>query len=180
MEKVFKKYNTSFFVNYASDPTFLTSLMTTGPYTNDTTLQVNVKRNVTDKDTKIIGEAFYNIDFQSDKSLTFLQGPYTALQTFLTKNGIKKYVVFKSGFLEQILKQPVNPTNYNKCIVERSNIKHEIVQSVIIEDKNSNRKLTFTNVNITDTTLVGPTGIPSTEYKLNFENAILTGSQHIE
>jgi hypothetical protein len=134
MEKVFKKYNTSFFVNYASDPTFLTSLMTTGPYTNDTTLQVNVKRNVTDKDTKIIGEAFYNIDFQSDKSLTFLQGPYTALQTFLTKNGIKKYVVFKSGFLEQILKQPVNPTNYNKCIVERSNIKHEIVQSVIIED----------------------------------------------
>ena len=164
-------------MNYASNPTFLTSNYVKDPNTNNVSLYVNARRNITNYNgTKVTGNAFYNIDFQADTNLTFLQGPYTALKQFTDKKSNSKYIVFKSGTIDQTLKQPLNKTNYNQNIVARAVLNYEAVQSVIIEDIEAKKKFTFTNVGVTNktnrTTFI-------TQYFLNFNNAILTGSQNL-
>lgn len=176
MLKEFSKYNTSFYVDYASNPTFLTSIYVKGPTSNDVSLDVNVKRNITNKHgNKVTGDAFYNINFQADTNLTFLQGPYTALQQFTDKKSNNEYSVFKSGIIEQTLKQPLNATNYSESLVARANLKYEIVQSVIVEDTVAKKNFTFTNVGITNKT--SQPGVTPTQYTLNFNNAILTRTE---
>jgi hypothetical protein len=178
MSKEFSKYNTSYYVNYASNPTFLTSNYVKGPNSNDVSLNVNVKRNITNNNgNKVTGNAFYNVNFQADTSLTFLQGPFTALQQFTDKKSNNEYSVFKSGIIDQTLKQPLNATNYNESLVARANLDYEIIQSVIVEDTVAKKKITFTNVYVTHKT--PQPGVTPTQYTLNFNNAILTGSQPI-
>ena len=172
----FSKYNTSYYVNYASNPTFLTSNYVKGPNSNDVSLDVNVKRNITNNNgNKVTGDAFYNVTFQADANLTFLQGPYTAVQQFTDKKSNNEYSVFKSGIIEQTLKQPLNATNYSESLIARANLKYEIVQSVIVEETVAKKKFTFTNVGVTNKT--PQPGVTPTQYTLNFNNAILTGSQ---
>jgi len=171
----FSKYNTSYYVKYGLNPTFFTSNYVKDPNTNNVSLDVNARRNITNYNgSKIIGDAFYNIDFQADTKLTFLQGPYTALQQFTDKKSNSKYIVFKSGTIDQTLKQPLNKTNYNQNIAARSFLNYEAVQSVIIEDNGAKKLFTFTNVGVTNktnrTTFI-------TQYFLNFNNAILTSTQ---
>jgi len=172
----FSKYNTSYYVNYASNPTFLTSTYVTGPTSNDVSLNVNIKRNITNySESKKTGDAFYNINFQADTNLTFLQGPYTALQQFTDNKSNNNYSVIKSGLIEQTLKQPLNATNYSESLVARVKLAYEIVQSVIIEDIVAKKIFTFTNVGVTNKT--PQPGVTPTQYFLNFNNAILTISR---
>lgn len=177
----YSKYNTSYYVDYISNPSFLTSELIKGPYTVNKSLQVNVKRKITDKTNKELGNAFYFIDFQVDETSTFLNGPYVATQVFSKQTKKTKYTVYKSGIFKQNLVKPVNSTNYNQSIVKRANLVNEIVQSVIVEDTSANKIYTFTNVFSKNST-----PIPNVEngsktiYTLNFDNAILTGSINIK
>jgi hypothetical protein len=179
MSGEFSKYNTSYYVNYASNPTFLTSTYVTGPTSNDVSLNVNIKRDVTNySESKKTGDAFYIIGFQADTNLTFLQGPYTAVQQFTDTKSNNNYSVIKSGIIEQNLKQPLTSTNYGESLVARANLKYEIVQSVIIKDIAAKKIFTFTNVGVTDKT--PQPGVSPTQYFLNFNNAILTIARPLE
>ena len=110
--------------------------------------------------------------------MTFLQGPYTAVQQFTDTKSNNNYSVIKSGIIEQNLKQPLTSTNYGESLVARANLKYEIVQSVIIEDIVAKKIFTFTNVGVTDKT--PQPGVTPTQYFLNFNNAILTIARPLE
>jgi hypothetical protein len=168
----YSKYNTGYYVNYASTPQYLTSDMNEGPYTSDVSLFVNLGRNITDKSGGLKrGFAYYNNIFNVDATKKKLTGPYTAVQKF-TDNKSNEYTVFKSGFIVQQLNAHVNSTNYNVSLIEKVDLQNDIVQSVVIKDTNEKKLLTFTNVKIsnkTDFTTL------NTRYVLSFDNAILTG-----
>jgi hypothetical protein len=77
----------------------------------------------------------------------------------------------------QQLNTPVNSTNYNVNLIEKVDFQNDIVQSVVINDINEKKLLTFTNVKIsnkTDFTTL------NTRYVLSFDNAILTGTEPIK
>jgi hypothetical protein len=57
----YSKYNTGYYVSYASTPQYLTSNWSEGPYTNDVSLFANLGRNITNKSGDLKrGFAYYN------------------------------------------------------------------------------------------------------------------------
>lgn len=167
----YSKYNVNYFVNYANNPKLLTSVYSSDG--DDASVIANLGRNITNKTaSKQRGNAFYTLNLQADKQKTTLTGPYTTTQKFKNYNS-NYYTVFKSGFLQQKLKQPLTNSNYNIRNIKYVDLQYEIVQSVIVQHVRSKRNLTFTNVGVSNTTDFTTL---NTQYSLNFDNAILTSS----
>lgn len=167
----YSKYNVNYYIGYTGTPKFSTSVYSSNG--KDASVSVDLGRKITNPSgSKQRGLAYYNLNLQAKKNKTTLTGPYTATQNFQNYNS-NYYSVFVSGFLKQTLKQPLTSNNYSLSNVKTVDLEYVIVNSVIVKNVRSKKKLTFTNVGISYT--VDFTTL-NTKYSLNFDNAILTSS----